>query len=496
MLQRRVVLALVLCIFCVASGCARGLLPGARPSSPVAPSLQVREREPDVVPALMAARPVDRAVSPEEASTEEPAPAVDTAAPQQALPGLAWNFTLVGHSDLGRRGMYAGLALAGECAYVGGRAPGQPVLVVDVADPAAPRVTGAFGSVPGSTARELRASRAQGLLAVLYYRLGAGGRNVLLLYSIRRDCRSPVQTGVFDFGPLKPHEFFLWQDPQRPGRMLAFVAMFATAPALVVVDVSEPAVPREVARWSTGLPATEAVAGRVLRNALHSLSLSPDGRQAYLALWDGGFQVVDTSDFAVAAPRPIVRPLTPLPRRLRYAPPAAGHTHSAVAVPGQPLVLLTDEVYAPACPYGWLRVVDVSDPARPRQVGEYRLPENDPARCAETVRRGGTFSAHNPLALPHLALVSWHAAGLQAIDLSDPTAPRRAGMFVPEPVPGVAQHDPAFGPLPVVTWSYPIIQDGLVYAVDADNGLYILRYTGAWAEEVAGTTFAEGNSNA
>jgi hypothetical protein len=443
----------------------------------------------------MAARPVDRAVPPEDAPAEEPAPALEADEPQQALPGLAWNFTLVGHSDLGRRGMNAGLALAGACAYVGGRAAGQPVLVLDVSDPVAPRVTGAFGSVPGSTARELRVSRVQGLLAVLHYRLGAGGPNVLTLYSIRHDCRRPVQVGVFDFGPRKPHEFFLWQDPQRPGRVLAFVAMFATAPALIVLDVSEPVAPREVARWSTALPPTETVAGRVLRNGLHSLSLSPDGRQAYLALWDGGFQIVDTSDFAAARPQPGVRPLTPLSHRLRYAPPAAGHTHSAVAVPGRPLVLLTDEVYAPACPYGWLRVVDVSDPARPRLVGEYRLPENDPARCVDTVQRGGTFSAHNPLALPHLALVSWHAAGLQAIDVSDPAAPRRSGMFVPAPVAGVARHDPAFGPLPVVTWSYPIIQDGLVYVVDADHGLYILRYTGAWAEEVAGTTFAEGNSN-
>ena len=336
----------------------------------------------------------------------------------------------------------------------------------------------------------------QGLLAGLYFRLGAGGRNALTLYAIGQDCRRPVQVGMFDFGPLKPHEFFLWQDPQRPGRALAFVALFATAPALIVLDVSEPAAPRELARWSTALPPTETVAGRVLRNGLHSLSLSPDGRQAYLALWDGGFQIVDTSDFAVAAPRPQVRSLTPPSRRLRYAPPAAGHTHSAVLVPGRQLVLLTDEVYAPACPYGWLRVVDVSDPTRPRQAGEYRLPENDPAHCVDTVRRDGTFSAHNPLALPHLALVSWHAAGLQAIDLSDPAAPRRSGMFVPAPVSGVAQREPAFGPLPVVTWSYPIIQDGLVYVIDVDNGLYILRYTGAWAEEVAGTTFAEGNSNA
>jgi hypothetical protein len=37
--------------------------------------------------------------------------------------------------------------------------------------------------------------------------------------------------------------------------------------------------------------------------------------------------------------------------------------------------------------------------------------------------------------------------------------------------------------------SYPIIREGLVYVVDVRNGLYVLRYTGAHAAEVAGLIF-------
>ena len=33
-------------------------------------------------------------------------------------------------------------------------------------------------------------------------------------------------------------------------------------------------------------------------------------------------------------------------------------------------------------------------------------------------------------------------------------------------------------------WSYPIIQDGLIYVVDLRNGLYVLKYSGAFASEV------------
>jgi len=61
----------------------------------------------------------------------------------------------------------------------------------------------------------------------------------------------------------------------------------------------------------------------------------------------------------------------------------------------------------------------------------------------------------------------------------------------------VATEDPALsnGPNKVVMWSYPIIRNGLIYVIDIRNGLYILRYTGPHADEVADIHFLEGNSN-
>jgi len=61
----------------------------------------------------------------------------------------------------------------------------------------------------------------------------------------------------------------------------------------------------------------------------------------------------------------------------------------------------------------------------------------------------------------------------------------------------VATEDPALnrGPNKVTMWSYPIIRDGLIYVIDIRNGLYILRYTGPHAGEVADIRFLEGNSN-
>jgi hypothetical protein len=38
-------------------------------------------------------------------------------------------------------------------------------------------------------------------------------------------------------------------------------------------------------------------------------------------------------------------------------------------------------------------------------------------------------------------------------------------------------------------WSYPIVNDGLIYVVDLRNCLYVLEYTGAFAKEVDKITF-------
>ena len=47
----------------------------------------------------------------------------------------------------------------------------------------------------------------------------------------------------------------------------------------------------------------------------------------------------------------------------------------------------------------------------------------------------------------------------------------------------------------VVMWSYPIIQDGLIYVVDLRNGLYVLKYDGPFDDEVRRIRFLDGNSN-
>ncbi len=87
--------------------------------------------------------------------------------------------------------------------------------------------------------------------------------------------------------------------------------------------------------------------------------------------------------------------------------------------------------------------------------------------------------------------MSWYAAGVQAIDWSDPAAPRRIGQFVPL-TEGTTPRS-LLGGYPVQMFSYPILREGLIYVVDSVSGLYILRYTGPGMEEVNAVPRAEGN---
>ena len=152
------------------------------------------------------------------------------------------------------------------------------------------------------------------------------------------------------------------------------------------------------------------------------------------------------------------------------------------------------------CPWGWVRVIDIKNPAAPKVASEFRLPVNDPNTCASTApdrEHLSSFSAHNPTLTEHLAILTWHSAGLQAIDMTDPRQPKSAAQFVPQPLPAVQTEDPALssGRDKVVMWSFPVIKDGLIYAIDLRNGLYILKYKGPYEAEVANAKYLDGNSN-
>jgi hypothetical protein len=454
-------------------------------------------------------------------SPDEPAPtsSVPTATPFQPIlitseptltantPASTGSFELVGHTPLLQRGMNAGLAVHGTYAYVGSRTDGSHldagVLVVDISNPASPTVVYQIGPPEegnvGQTSRELRVWPEQELLVVLNFNCEAGLHHCqgpqappnISVYDISGANASKPELIAVYILERTPHEFFLWDDPNVDSRALLYVSTPARfSDNLLVIDISRAreGVFAEVGSW--GGPIGE------FRETLHSLSLSPDGRRAYLAHLRDGFMILDTSDLAEGIPNPQMELLTPVENWVRSGPGA----HSAVKLFGKPYALVTEEVYG-RCPWGWTFLLDITDETKPAVVAEYRLvPYNTLEHCAETSPeryRFTSFSSHNPTLTKNMAFITWHSGGLQAVSIENPFQPIQLAEFLPAPLPSVGTEDPALssGADKVVMWSYPIIKDGLIYVVDVRNGLYILRYHGPFEAEVAGVIFLEGNSN-
>jgi hypothetical protein len=398
--------------------------------------------------------------------------------------GPVGSFEIVGHSDLGARGMNSALAIYGDTVYVGSRIDNQPVLIVDVSDPAAPAVVGQIGApdegLPGMSSRELRVVPDLKLLVVLNLQCSPdlhgcvdtrSEQENLKFYDLT-DPHAPVLVGTYGFTaqpfkPRSPHELFI--DGHR-----ALVSVPGVGAQLEIIDVETRT---QLLAWDPGL-------GYSTDNILHSVATNADGTVAYLSHQTGGLALADLTQ---SPPTIVGEPLHL---------PGMG-PHSAVQAPGRPLLVVTEEVYpmpyGAGCPWGHLRTVDISDASAPVVAGEYALPEQDPAQCGG-VAPLTAFTAHNATVTHDLALVTWYAGGLEAIDISDPAEPFQLAELRPEPLPHVTTEDPGLDGSKIEMWSYPILDDGLIYVVDVRNGLYVLRYHGRWGEQILSTPFAEGNS--
>jgi hypothetical protein len=426
-----------------------------------------------------------------------------TPAPSASTYGLAKNFQLVGHTNLGKRGTNSPIAVAGSCVYVGDRYDRNGIAIVDVRNPAKPKQVGTIPRVQNATQRELRADAGLGILVVMSYSLSTGGAgNTLKTYDIR-NCTKPVLLSTVDFGPRSPHEFFLWKDAAHPGRALAYVAFTLFSPDLMVYDLTDPKAPSLAAVYDLGADIADlrgGATGVTSSNGgyLHSISVSDDGKTAYLSTWDFGLIVADTSTLASASPGAVVPASAPL----QYD----GNVHGVVKVPGKPYAVAVQEGYATTaddvtgrggCPFGWMRMADLSNPRVPALTGgQFKLPEND---CTRAKALNGTFTSHNQTVFPNVAFLPWYGGGLRAVDISNPKAPVEAGAFVPKPSfePDFRDNRLYFAAADRwvgAMWSYPVVQNGLIYVVDIDLGLYVLRYKGKWANEVAQAAYVEGNS--
>jgi hypothetical protein len=297
--------------------------------------------------------------------------------------------------------------------------------------------------------------------------------------------RQPREIGFFQtaVAPLRgTHGFWLHQDDK--GNKYAFVATQVEGyfnNILIIVDVTDPAKAREIARW--WYPGQHTAGGETkpenwvtdaagLRSrlpniwvSLHDITVYKD--RAYLAYRDQGVIILDISN--IAKPTRV--------GQIKWSPPEEGNTHSiGVVVPkhgGRPdIILATDELLTPAdCPFGYIHVIDVRYDPNPVQIGSARLPLN---RYCPPDRPGRRFGIHDVERMIKGDIVwsAWENGGFWGFDISDPYAPRPVAHFVP-PVFTRAKSDSGHAD------DVFVHENGLIFATSSDpgGGFWIMRYT-------------------
>ena len=233
---------------------------------------------------------------------------------------------------------------------------------------------------------------------------------------------------------------------------------------LINYDVKDPARPQEVSRW--WLPGQHLAGGETPEGPSDTWHLHHAMRCGDL-LWAGcfnaGLRVIDVSD--IRRPRTV--------GAYNYHPPIGDPTHTVLRVPhqiaGREVALAIDEAhrrYHGRIPAGlWL--FDVGDLARIRPLGHFQVSELD----TPWARKAGRFGAHQ--FQEHiegtLAYCAWFSGGLRVVDIGNPLAPQEVAWFIPEPCGG--QDSPQ-------TNDVEVDARGLVYLVDRNCGFDILELGG------------------
>jgi hypothetical protein len=374
-------------------------------------------------------------------------------------PLSARNVASVGRLDLEGGGM---VDVRGNLAAVGHMGPPYATTLLDVADPARPRILSRIPVRPGTHSHKARICGDTLAINVELYGGGGDGTAGLALYDIA-DPRQPREITYYPMGGLSEGGTGVHRFQMDCPRKLIYASGSADGfrgNFTLIIDIADPARPREVGRW--WVPGQHVAAGEkpawpgTSFRTHHPLRL---GERLYVSLWDGGFAIVDISDPA-------------RPRTVSHVPdrrPGGAPTHTALAVGhkilGRNWLVVFDEELGGGNPPAFMLLYDITDEKKPVPAGTFQVPQ------APAGQTGGRFGAHQPhefVGPDNLVYAAWFSGGLRVIDISNPQKPREVGHYIPRPWPGAgsAQSNDVF-----------VDERGLIYLIDRVRGLDILRFT-------------------
>ena len=404
------------------------------------------------------ATPPEAPAEPKIESLEEPAlqgqvPLADQVSGRSQKPYMK-NMRLVGQQDIQNRGENGNLGWIGDCAYVGayygGNDPLMGMAVVDASNPKNPELLKLMPGTPGTRESQVEANELRKIVIVMPFSVDKTpygdprGPSQLQIYDASGDCKDPKRVGTFDFGDTVTHEHRISEDGKtvyatRGGSGQAPAGQPPVpGPALQAIDITDLANPKLLATWELsdepGMP----------RSGMHDLDMSKDGSRAYTnSRWDidgvrhNGLTILDTSEVQARKPAAKIRRIS----SFNWGPPENfGTTHSAqlVNIKGRQYVICLDETMGAnaAAPWGWGRIVDVTDEKYPLQISTINLQASQIQYADKTNQDKAYYGAHyfgvDNTEETSLVLFSWYSSGLRVWDIRDPYLPKEIGYYIPE----------------------------------------------------------------
>jgi hypothetical protein len=350
----------------------------------------------------------------------------------------------------------------GQVAYLGSGGGGDVLYAIDISNPAAPAVT---DSIVANTRRVNDVMTTPDGKYLVFTREGAADRRNGVVFASLEDPRHPKVISEFTRGvSAGVHSSFIYKDP-RHGQHV-FLTNDGTG-ALHVVNIDDPANPREVAQWKTE---NRPDAGRTL----HDIDVQ-DGL-LYGSWWNDGLVILDVGNGikggSPSNPVMVAQYKYDLNALYRDVEASGGSgfirgTHTAWR--HRNYVFIADEVFpsngvrgakdaAAGRAYGRLQVIDVSDLEKPKSVAWYE-PEF-----------GGV---HNVWVAGDSLYMGAYNAGFRVFDVSGElkgdlrAQGREIGHLNTADMDGRTRNS-------AMTWGV-VVRDGLAYVNDMNNGLWIVR---------------------
>lgn len=329
------------------------------------------------------------------------------------------------------------IVIDGKYAYIGHQHRPQGTSILDISDPYKPKVLSTL--MPGHPSSHSHKVRVAADLMVVNseFERGHGRREEysdggFRLYDVS-DRSNPKLIAFVKTHGKGVHRFDLDENyAYISTEMEGFIGNI-----LVIYDIRNPSKPAEVSRWCMErqhVAAGEEPHPKRAEHRLHHAMRCAD--EMYAGCWMSGISIIDVRD--------INRPRTLARYEYDPPCPEPTHTFLKVPHPigGKQIAVSTEEERAnrgadAGKPHAPLRIWDVSDPTQPKLLYSYFLPESATPYPASKVRFG-THQLREKVDGDNLLYVTWFAGGLRIIDINDPASPKECGYFIPKPGDGVA----------------------------------------------------------